>query len=93
MEKIDREQKDDKSLKKCDALNNLKTRALWMHDYGKAVLETSRVFVAFECHNDYCNIHKYIVQIFRNKEDAVNWVKSGDVTPTEWREYQEFEVS
>lgn len=52
------------------------------------------VFIAYECYDDGCSIHRYPVKVFDSEEKALLWTEellsTGD--PNEWRAYEEFEI-
>jgi hypothetical protein len=51
-----------------------------------------KVYLAYECYDNECDIWKTVVAVFGTEAKAKAWVLEQKTTNREWREYAEMEV-
>lgn len=51
-----------------------------------------KVYIAYECYYDYCDIFRQAVKVFADEAKALVWKESIVGSETEWRDYEEMEV-
>jgi hypothetical protein len=52
-----------------------------------------KVYIGYKCYYDYCEIWKSVHRVFDDEIKALIWKEEGKSTETEWREYEEMELT